>query len=193
LLPPLVPSPSSRERGCPSATREDGVREDKRHRASSRALLASRVSICHHALVKIRDFLNAVYNALLEQLPKRYRKHESRIRFGYLQVYFDSPAIHYEAWVQRRARRIELGLHFEGEREANYRWAEVLGARALEVQAQLGGAVELEEWTESWTRLHETRQFERDLTLELADELAARLCRFIEVMEPILAEERDRV
>jgi len=143
--------------------------------------------------VKIRDFLQAMYDAFAKRLPKRYRDHSWRIRFGYLQVYFDSPAVHYEAWVQRRARRIELGLHFEGEREANYRWAEVLGARALEVQAQLGGAVELEEWTESWTRLHETRQIERDLTLELADELAARLCRFIEVMEPILAEERANI
>jgi hypothetical protein len=140
--------------------------------------------------VTIRDFLNAVYNSLLKELPKRYRKHQWRIRFGYLQVYFDNPAIHYEAWVQRRAARIELGLHFEGEREANYRWAEALGGRALEVQAQLGGEVELEEWTETWTRLHETRRFAGALSEELAEELAARMRQFIEVMEPILAEER---
>ncbi len=143
--------------------------------------------------MKVRDFLNAVYEGLLEQLPKRYRKHESRIRFGYLQVYFNSPAVHYEAWVQRRASRIELGLHFEGERDANYRWAELLGARALEVQAQMGGEIELEEWTEAWTRLHETRRFTGALSQELADEVAARMCRFIEVMEPILEEEKANV
>ena len=141
----------------------------------------------------IKDFLNVVYNSLVKQLPKRYRKHQWRIRFGYLQVYFADPAVHYEAWVQRRAARIELGLHFEGEREDNYRWAEVLGGRALEVQAQLGGEVELEEWTEVWTRLHETRRFAGALSEELAAEIAARMCQFIEVMEPILAEENDRV
>jgi hypothetical protein len=139
--------------------------------------------------VTIRDFLHLVYEALLKQLPKRYRDHEWRMRFGYLQVYFGDPAVHYEAWVQRRAQRIELGLHFEGEREANYRWAELLGPRALELQAQLGAGVELEEWTESWTRLHETRRFAGGLSGDLAIEIAERLRSFIEVMEPILEEE----
>lgn len=139
--------------------------------------------------MNIRDFLIAVYEALAAQLPKRYRKHEWRIRFGYLQLYFQEPAVHYEAWVQRRNARIELGLHFEGERDVNYHWAGLLGARALEIQAQLGD-VELEEWTEVWTRLHESRQFAGKLTLELAHETAERMRQFIEVLEPILAEER---
>jgi hypothetical protein len=143
--------------------------------------------------VNIRDFLGAVYELLKKQLPKRYQRHQWRIRFGYLQIYFESPAIHYEAWVQRRTHRIELGLHFEGERDANYRWAGALGERALELQAQLGGSVELEEWTESWTRLHETRQFAGALSQELAVEVAARMCRFIEVLEPVLTEERKRL
>jgi hypothetical protein len=139
--------------------------------------------------VKVRDFLVLVYELLTKQLPKRYRKHEWRIRFGYLQLYFDSPAVHYEAWVQRRAARIELGLHFEGEREVNYRWAELLGERALELQAKLGPEVELEEWTESWTRLHEMRTFSGGLTKDLATDVAARLAQFINVMEPVLAKE----
>jgi hypothetical protein len=149
--------------------------------------------ICHHARVKVRDFLEAVHAALLERLPKRYRTHQSRIRFGYLQVYFGTPAIHYEAWVQRRASRIELGLHFEGEREVNYRWAQLLGERALELQAALGTETELEEWTEQWTRLHETRRFTGPLTQELADGTAARMARYIEVMEPVLKEESKKL
>jgi hypothetical protein len=139
--------------------------------------------------MKVRDFLHAVYEALSAELPKRYRKHDWRIRFGYLQVYFGDPAIHYEAWVQRRNQRIELGLHFEGEREANYRWAELLAPRALEIHARLGANVELEEWTESWTRLHETCPFEGQLTHELAEDTAIRMRQYMEVMEPILAEE----
>jgi hypothetical protein len=52
--------------------------------------------------------------------------------------------------------------------------------------------VELEEWTRSWTRLHQTVPL-RELDDEMADELAELLARFIRVMEPILAEEGARL
>ena len=140
--------------------------------------------------VRIRDFLSLLYDSLSRQLPEPLREHQWRIRWSLLQVYFDRPTVHYEVWVQRKARRIEIGLHFEGDREENYRWAEILAPRALEIQAQLGPGVELEEWTRVWTRLHETHIMEGDLTDELAKEIAQRVARFIEVMEPILAQER---
>jgi hypothetical protein len=143
--------------------------------------------------VRIRDFLLAVYDALGARLPKPLRKHEWRVRWSLLQVYFESPNVHYEVWVQKQKKRIELGLHFEGEQEENYRWAAALGPRALEIQAQLGPSVELEEWTQAWTRLHETITFEGNLTESLAAEIAGRLAQFIEVLEPIRAEERAAV
>lgn len=143
--------------------------------------------------MRIRDFLSIVHDALSRRLPQPLRDHQWRVRFTLLQVYFQSPAVHYEVWVQRKNGRIEIGLHFEGEREENYRWASALGGRALEIQAQLGPRVELEEWTQSWTRLHETWPLSGDLTEELAAEAAGRLARFIEVLEPILAEERAEV
>lgn len=140
--------------------------------------------------MRIHDFLIAAYDSLQRRLPKRYREHQWRVRFSLLQLYFESPAVHYEVWVQRKAGLIEIGLHFEGEPEENYRWAAALASRALEVQSQLGPSVELEEWTRSWTRLHETRTLAGALTGELADEIAGRLAQFIEVLEPIVAEER---
>ena len=140
--------------------------------------------------VRIKDFLNVVYDALPQQLPENLRGHDWRIRWSLLQVYFHKPAIHYEVWVQRKARRIEIGLHFEGEREESYRWAEALAPRAIEIQAQLGPNVELEEWTKSWTRLHETFHMETDLTEDLAGRVAERLASYIQVLEPILEEER---
>lgn len=143
--------------------------------------------------MRIRDFLFLVYDALPPALPEALREHCWRVRWSLLQVYFERPTVHYEVWVQRRAARIEIGLHFEGEREESYRWAEALAPRALEIQAQLGPSVELEEWTRSWTRLHETRPLVGDLSAELAREVALRLAQFIEVLEPILAEERAAV
>jgi hypothetical protein len=154
------------------------------------ARLPSRDALCHHGAVRIRDFLRLVYETFARRLAKRYRDHEWRVRFSLLQVYFESPAVHYEVWVQRKTGRIEIGLHFEGEPDENFRWAAALAPRAIEIQSKLGPAVELEEWTRSWTRLHETRAIDGKLTEALAADVAERLAQFIEALEPILAEER---
>ena len=163
------------------------------------ALLAGGAALWHH--LHLQNFLMHVHDVLAERLPKPLRRYQWRARSSLLQVYFREPTMHYEVWVQRKTGAIEIGLHFEGEREENYRWAETLAPRALEIQAQLGPGVELEEWTQKWTRLHESRPFaggdewkpSRDLTEELAEEVAERLARFIEVLEPIIEEERPNV
>ena len=143
--------------------------------------------------MRIRDFLMALYDRLAERLSEPLRQHEWRVRWGLLQVWFDDPNVHYEVWVQKKNRRIEIGLHFEGEREESYRYAEAFAGRSIEIQAQLGPTVELEEWTASWARLHETHALTGKLTEELAGEIAERLARYIEVLEPIRAEERAAV
>ena len=140
--------------------------------------------------MRIRDFLELTYDALPQRLPEPLREHQWRIRWSLLQVYFEKPNVHYEVWVQRKRRLIEIGLHFEGEREESYRWAEALAPHALEIQAQLGPSAELEEWTASWTRLHESLTFAGDLSDELAVKVAERLARYIEVLEPIVEAER---
>ena len=155
------------------------------------ATLFTGVALLHHG--HIISFLSLVDTALSRRLPKRLRGTRRRPRASVLQVYFARPEVHYEVTVQRNTKSLEIGLHFEGEREENQSWASALGGRALEIQAQLGPAVELEDWTASWTRLHETRPLADDLTDELATEIAQRLARFIQVLEPILAEERAGV
>jgi hypothetical protein len=144
--------------------------------------------------VTIRAFLQLVYDGLPARLPAKLRKHDWRIRWSLLQVYFESASVHYEVWVQKRTGRIEVGLHFESaDPDENYRWAAALAPRMLEVQSKLGPGVELEEWTRSWTRLHESMAFEGKLTDALAGEVAARLGELITVLEPLLAEERSAV
>ena len=135
----------------------------------------------HEFLLRVRELAEA-------RLPADAPQLQGRLRLSLLQLYRDDPRLHYEVWVQGKTGRIEVGLHFEGERETNRRWAEALGRRVLELQAQLGPGVELEEWTPSWTRLHRTvplRKLDDDLAAEVADLLA----RFMRVMDPILAEE----
>jgi hypothetical protein len=156
--------------------------------------LARRPSLCHDRAVTIRAFLQLVYDALPARLPAKLRKHQWRIRWSLLQVYFESAAVHYEVWVQKKTGRIEIGLHFESaDPDENYRWAAALAPRMLEVQSKLGPGVELEEWTRSWTRLHESMAFEGKLTETLAADVAKRLAEFISTLEPVIREGRAAV
>jgi hypothetical protein len=139
----------------------------------------------HEFLLRVRELAEA-------QLPADAPRFQGRLRFSFIQLYREDPRVHYEVWLQRKTGHIEVGLHFEAERERSYRWAEALGRRVLELQAQLGPDVELEEWTRSWTRLHRTLPL-RALDEELAREVADVLARFVTAMEPILAEEGPRV
>ncbi len=162
------------------------------------ATLFAGVALLHHG--HIISFLSLVDTALSRRLPKRLRGIRRQPRASVLQVYFAGPEVHYEVAVQRKTKSLEIGLHFEGNREENFRWAEALSPRMLEIQASLGRDVELEQWTRKWTRLHQSLRIggaewrpSRDLTEQLALQVAERLARFIEVLEPILAEERAGV
>ncbi|MDP9237818.1 MAG: hypothetical protein M3P30_10585 [Chloroflexota bacterium] len=135
--------------------------------------------------LRIRDFLALVHDGVVAGLGPRLDGLESRQRFGYLQYYRGSPAIHYEVWAQRKTSRVEIGLHFEGERDRNYEAAELLAMRAPDVQARIGPEYELEEWTQSWTRLHRSFAAET-LTPELAAESAERVVALVRGMEPII-------
>lgn len=141
--------------------------------------------------LRVVDFLALVDEGVREGLGKQYAAFESRQRFGYVQ-YWPGPGprehwMHYEIWVQRKTQRLEIGLHFEGDRERSYAAAGLLAERAADVAAAVGPEYELEEWTASWTRLH--RSFAAPvLSVELATEAADRVCDLIRGMEPLLKE-----
>lgn len=135
--------------------------------------------------LKIVEFLALVHEGVAAALGKRLDGFSSRQRFGYVQYYRRTPGVHYEVWVQRKTARLEIGLHFEGEREDNYAAAELLALRAPDVQAAIGPEYELEEWTSKWTRLH--RSFAApSLTADLAADAARRTVALIRGIEPIL-------
>ena len=149
--------------------------------------MAKRRTASPASSLRIRDFLALVHDGVAAELGANLDGFDSRQRFGYVQYYRGSPAVHYEIWVQRKTQRLEIGLHFEGERDANYAAAEALAMRAPDVQARIGPEYELEEWTTVWTRLH--RSFAApSLTPELAHEAASHAVALIRGMEPILDE-----
>lgn len=135
--------------------------------------------------LRVHDFLALVHEGVRARLGDGLDGFEMRQRFSFVQYYRGAPDIHYEVWAQRKTSRLEIGLHFEGERDANYRAAELLALRAPDIQAGVGPEYELEEWTKSWTRLH--RLFDAGaLTPALADDAAGEVVALMRGMEPIV-------
>jgi hypothetical protein len=146
----------------------------------------------------VRDFLALVDEGMRERLGREYARFETRQRFGYVQYWRGEPFaeggrraaqsgwMHYEIWVQRKTQRLEIGLHFEGDRERSYAAAALLAENIDAVIDAVGPDYELEEWTPSWTRLH--RSFAApSLTPDLAAEAAEHGAALIRGMEPIIA------
>jgi hypothetical protein len=133
----------------------------------------------------IRDFLALVDDGVRERLGREYGTFQTRQRFGYVQYWRGDHWLHYEVWVQRKTQRLEIGLHFEGDRERSYAASAMLADRVPDVVAAVGPEYELEEWTPSWTRLH--RGFAAPaLTPDLAVEAAEEAVHLIQGMEPLM-------
>lgn len=133
--------------------------------------------------MQAREFLFYVEDLAVAALAKDVPKPERRVMWTILQLFWDNPQAHFELQTQPSRSLVELGLHFEGPAEDNERWAQRLAERACDIQAALGPAWELEEWTASWRRLHRTYPFEH-LTGELGREVAAEMAKAISLLWP---------
>lgn len=143
--------------------------------------------------MRVAEFLPLVNERALALLPADLRDGcTSRISSVWLWLHYHHPKVHYEVWLARKTGRIEIGLHFEGPRDFSYRWAELVAPYMPEIQARLGPQVELEEWTASWARVHQTLPYD-PLSKGLADEVARRLAETITVLQPIVDCERENV
>jgi len=133
--------------------------------------------------LKSRDFLELVKEAAMATLADA--PPDFHLRGSLLQLFYESPHQHYEVWPRPQAGLLELGLHFEGERDDNYRRIAVMTERMPEIAEALGPSVEAEEWTERWTRVHESLPL-RPLDEDFAIEVGARLAAFVEALEPLV-------
>jgi hypothetical protein len=85
-----------------------------------------------------------------------------------VQVSFGRPSLHYEVWLQRARRQVEVGLHFEADAALNGWLLQRFAPEMPAVWAATNRPLELEQWTASWGRIHAT------LPAELVDETLAR-------------------
>lgn len=134
------------------------------------------------------EFGRLVSDHLVRALPPELAHGQVRRRHRLVQLHYGDPAVHYEVWVHGGSGRIEVGLHFEGERERNARWLAALDDRLIEIKALAGHEFELEPWDRGWCRLYRTFPAE-PLTPALAERVARSLGMLVTTLQPILAEE----
>ena len=139
-------------------------------------------------VTKTREFLGEVVELARMQLPPELREVQVIGPVASLvKLHYGDPKVHYEVWVRRRAASVEVGLHFEGPTETNSWYLEQLSDSHSDVIASLGAEVQPEQWTASWTRVHQ------ELPLTSLDEdmlmvVSGRLSQMVRVLEPLVRE-----
>ena len=43
-----------------------------------------------------------------------------------VKLHYQRPTVHYEVWLRRRQKQVELGLHFEGDRDSTWQQVAVV-------------------------------------------------------------------
>ena len=136
---------------------------------------------------KAREFLFFTEDLAVAALPPELASAERKVMWTILQLSYGNPLVHFELQPQPSRGLVELGLHFEGEAEANEAGALSLAEHTHEIRAALGPDWELEEWSASWRRLHRTYPFDK-LTVALGREVAAEMARAIITLGPLVRE-----
>jgi hypothetical protein len=133
--------------------------------------------------------MQALPNAVRNQLPPSLRKFKSSVRGWLCQLYYSDPRLHYEVWnLGERRGLIEIGLHFESrDRDRNVALLREFSRRMVLVKATLGPQWEAEPWDKGWTKVYETVPYE-PFSDELLKSISTRLAHAILVLQPIWDE-----
>lgn len=139
-------------------------------------------------VLKRREFFRLVRDEALSQLPADMREPHTRSTMNLLKVHYQpNYRVHYEVMISAQSELAEVGLHFEDGPESTTRLLEHFDCRILEIKHELGEQAELERWTKSWGHLFEVHELE-PLTIGFARQIAERLTRYIQTLEPILED-----
>lgn len=135
--------------------------------------------------MRIQQFQVSLVDSTRKQLPKALRQFDARSFFSIVKLSYQNPKLHYEVWVRGQERLIEVGLHFEADKQMNDELLAYFAGRGVEIHAVLGPRVEIEQWTQSWSRVHEVVPYD-SLNADLVDQLSVKLAKMITVLQPML-------
>lgn len=137
--------------------------------------------------MRVNDFLDLVAHETHKQLPARWRNFRTWKRYTLIQLFYGQRAIHYEVWVRGgEIHALEIGLHCEADAATNTKLLQLFDAHLPDIKHALGDQIEAEQWTKSWTRVHELMPY-RSLDETTARRCAERLAQIIPVLEPLMA------
>lgn len=137
--------------------------------------------------MRIQQFQVSLVEKTRQQLPRALKNLEPRSFFTIVKISYRNPKIHYEVWVRGPERLIEIGLHFEADKATNDALLAHFDGRAVEIHAELGPHIEIERWTNSWSRVHQVVPY-KSLDAALVAVIAKKLARMIVVLQPMLAK-----
>lgn len=135
--------------------------------------------------LRTADFLQELIVATRAHLPRRLRDFQWRQQWALAKVFYDDPAVHFEAWLHRARGRVELGLHFETRDPArNARMLAYVAEEMVFLKAALGDGLEAEPWDRGWARVYLTLPLE-PLRPDYCDRLGEQFAALIEALEPL--------
>ena len=132
------------------------------------------------------EFLQRFVDGLRSTLPDERRPFETRFMGGLVKVWYGNPAVHYELALRSNGI-MEVGLHFEADKQTNDRLLSYFSDQAIDVISQLGPQTDIEQWTETWGRVHQTVPFST-ANDQLLAEAIKRMAAMITVLQPMLEE-----
>ncbi len=135
--------------------------------------------------MRVNEFLHLTAETTRSHLTARQRGFQTRTFYTFIQLSYAKRGIHYEVQVRGQARQIEVGLHFEADRETNSALLAYVCDHIFEIKDALGPQVEAEQWTASWTRVHELLPY-TTLDEATAQAAAERMAKMIETLQPLL-------
>ncbi len=132
------------------------------------------------------QFMQALPNAVREQLPPPLQRFKTSVRGWLCQLYYADPRLHYEVWnLGKRRGVLEIGLHFESKDSAvNVALLRGFFPHMIEIKATLGAGWEAEYWDRGWTKVYETVPYE-PFSSGWLEKVAGRLARAMTVLTPI--------
>ena len=119
------------------------------------------------------------------KLPDDLRGFQWQQRWSLVKLWYRVPKIHYEVWFHRRIGLIEIGLHFEADRETNDRLLAHFEENLIVAKAMVSERIEAEPWDKGWARVYEMVPI-APLDDAFLEHVSTRLARLIETMEPLM-------
>lgn len=142
----------------------------------------------HAVGVDPRSFLRVLPDLIRPLLSPDLRDFRSGSEWGPAKIIYGNSSLHYECWVRPRLQTVEIGLHFEADPLTNARLLGAFRRRERAIRRRLGDAPRFEDWDRGWARIWEGLPYQ-GLDGALQARLAARLARYVTVLEPILRDE----